>query len=960
MFYGDYLQSDLNMSTDYHSAYYAYELTRRHSVQDPQKLAVVLADAQVDLNPHQLDAALFAFKSPFSKGSILADEVGLGKTIEAGLVIAQKWTEGARRILIITPANLRKQWAQEMADKFYLPAVILEAKNYRQDQQNGRASPFIQESLVICSYQFAAKHSDVILSLHWDLAVIDEAHRLRNVYKPDNKIAKAIKTALANTPKLLLTATPLQNTLLELYGLVSVIDDYAFGDFKSYKAQYSRLNGEAVFDELKSRLAPLCHRTLRRQVVEYIRYTNRIPITEDFFPSDEEIALYDMVSEYLRQPKLHALPNSQRQLITLILRKLLASSTFAIAGALDSLSKRLKRELKEAQIVAGLEEIEQDYEEYGDDAEEWSEDEAPDILTPDDVASIEKEIEELETFRDIAVNITENAKGAALLNALKHGFVKANELGAAEKTIIFTESKRTQNYLLRLLSENGYADRIVLFNGTNSDPRSRAIYNKWYEIRKNTDRVSGSKTADMRAALVDYFKESAQIMIATEAGAEGINLQFCSMVVNYDLPWNPQRIEQRIGRCHRYGQKHDVVVINFLNRRNAADQRVYELLAEKFRLFSGVFGASDDVLGAIESGVDFEKRVAAIYQNCRTTEDIEAEFLRLQTEMEETINATMADARKKLLENFDAEVHDRLRVNLVESSEYLNKYDTMLWRVTVNELKDAATFDETSFSFALKSTAVLGISIPTGTYTLARTVEDAHRYRIGHPLAQALIARAKNRELSGAIVEFSYSAWPQKAAALEPFLGKRGVLTLSHLTITGADRQDHTILCATTDAGAFLPDEVARRLFDLPCNVAVSSDVGQSAEILKSEVGRRREAILSTLAEKKAQWFEEEIDKLDNWAEDKRRGLKADLQDYDDQIKTLKKEAKLAANLPEKLLAQKQIRDLDAKRNTAWREYDEEAKTIEQQKDILLDNVEEQLKQTINEKTIFTIGWRIV
>src|SRR6516162_4682354 len=126
-------------------------------------------------------------------------------------------------------------------------------------------------------------------------------------------------------------------------------------------------------------------------------------------------------------------------------------------------------------------------------------------------------------------------------------------------------------------------------------------------------------------------------MIATEAAAEGINLQFCSMVVNYDLPWNPQRIEQRIGRCHRYGQRYDVVVVNFLNKNNAADQRVYELLAEKFKLFSGVFGASDEVLGAIESGVEFEKRIVSIYQNCRSTEEIESAFERLREEMDNKI-----------------------------------------------------------------------------------------------------------------------------------------------------------------------------------------------------------------------------------------------------------------------------------------------------------------------------------
>lgn len=945
--------------TQYHSAYLAHELSKRHSLHDSERLAPALADAQVDLNPHQLDAALFAFQSPLSRGSILADEVGLGKTIEAGLVIAQKWSEGKRRIIIITPANLRKQWAQEMADKFYLPAVILESKTYREKQRCGEKNPFVQNALVICSYLFAARNADVLVAMDWDLAVIDEAHRLRNVYKPDNKIAKAIKLALAHAPKILLTATPLQNSLLELYGLVSIIDNYAFGDLKSYKAQYARLNGNTAFDELKARLAPLCHRTLRRQVLEYIRYTNRIPITEDFFPSDDEMALYEMVSDYLRRPKLYALPNSQRQLITLILRKLLASSTFAIAGALDSLGKRLKKELKDATPVVTLDELAQDYEEYDNEAEEWDEEEDKEELTLADRAAIAREIEELEAFRDIAVGISENAKGQALLNALHHGFAKARELSAAEKAIIFTESRRTQEYLIRLLSDQGYAGRIVLFNGTNSDQGSSLIYKTWLAAHANTDRVSGSKSADMRAALVEHFKESAQIMIATEAGAEGINLQFCSMVVNFDLPWNPQRIEQRIGRCHRYGQKHDVVVINFINRKNAADQRVYELLAEKFKLFSGVFGASDEVLGVIESGVDFEKRIAAIYQNCRTTAEIEAEFSSLRQEMEANITATMADTRQKLLENFDAEVHDRLRINLAESRDYLNRYDTMLWRLTKNELDGATVFDDKLLTFSLRETGELGAGIPAGTYTLAREVGDAHRYRLGHPLAQALISRAKGRDLCSAQISFDYTAWPQKAAIIEPLVGQSGVLHLTRLSITGADEQDHLLLCAMTDSGELVPEEAARRFFDLPGVAQPLTLAAKKTEELAGETERRRKIILGELSRKQAQWFDEEIDKLNNWAEDKRRGLKATLKDYGDQIGELKKAARLAGNLPEKLASQKKIRDLDTRRNAAWKEYDQAAGAIEAQKDRLLDSVEKRLAQTITGQTIFTIAWSI-
>jgi ERCC4-related helicase len=943
--------------TEFHASYFAHELSKRHSLNDSEKLATALADAQVDLNPHQLDAALFAFRSPLSKGFILADEVGLGKTIEAGLVISQKWAEKKRRILIITPANLRKQWALEMLEKFYLPAIILETKNYNQMVKDGIESPLSHECLVICSYQFAAKNYDKIMLEPWSLAVIDESHRLRNVYKTDNKIAKAIKNALLNTPKILLTATPLQNSLMELYGLVSIIDDYAFGDEKSFKAQYSRLTGERTFDELKSRLAPLCHRTLRRQVLEYIRYTNRIPLTEDFFPTDDEIALYDMVTEYLQRDSLYALPNSQRQLITLILRKLLASSTFAIAGALDSLINRLKKILLETKFNGEIDEIQNDFEEYEVEAEEWEEDDTTETLTLDDKGAIESEIFELEFFRDAAIGITENAKGNALISALSHGFQKAVELGSAEKAIVFTESRKTQNYLINLLSGNGYKDKIVLFNGTNADPQSKAIYAAWLEKHKGTDRVSGSKTADMRTALVDQFRETAQIMIATEAGAEGINLQFCSMVVNYDLPWNPQRIEQRIGRCHRYGQKHDVVVINFINRKNAADQRVFELLDQKFKLFSGVFGASDEVLGTIESGVNFEKRIATIYQNCRTTSDISLEFNRLQQEMESQITATMTDTRKKLLENFDADVHDRLRVNLHESREYLNKYDTMLWNLTRFTLAGKATFHPDALSFNLSN--ALSVDIPAGNYTLTRGEVSTHRYRISHPLAQKIIAESKGKTLSIRHIRFDYSAWKQKSDSVAALLGQSGQLTLFLLAINGADEQDHLILSALSDNGELLSQETTQRFFDLPAYLVDKKEQAQSTA-LKTAIERRKNEILSELSAQQANWFEEEIEKLNFWAEDKRKGLKSELKDYDEQITVLKKEARLAANLPDKLAIQKKLRDLDSKRDIAWKAYDADAKQIEKQKDELLDTVEERLKQTIEERTIFTIRWSVV
>ena len=952
------------MTTEYHAKLFAHQLSRRHSASDSEKLASTLLDAQVDLNPHQVEAALFAFKSPFSKGAILADEVGLGKTIEAGLLLSQKWSEGKRRILIVAPANLRKQWSQEIEEKFYLPTLILEAKNFNRMIKDGVRNPFDQKAIVICSFQFAARHADELTITSWDLAVIDEAHRLRNVYRTDNKIGKALKAALESAPKVLLTATPLQNSLMELYGLVSLIDDYAFGDVKSFRSQYARLTGDSQFGELKERLKPICHRTLRRQVLEYIRYTNRIPITQEFVPTEDEQVLYDLVSEYLRRPSLNALPRAQRTLMTLIMRKLLASSTFAIAGALDSLARKLEKGLKEDEALRqslneeSIQEVTSDFDGFAEEAEEWNDNEEAELLSDDDIEAIKHEIDELKEFKDLAVSITKNAKGQALLSALEAGFKKAAELDGPRKAIIFTESRRTQEYLQELLFKNGFEGKLVLFNGSNTDSQSKSIYQHWIAENAGSDKVTGSRTADMRAALVDQFRNHAEIMIATEAAAEGINLQFCSIVVNYDLPWNPQRIEQRIGRCHRYGQQHDVVVINFLNKNNAADQRVYELLSEKFQLFSGVFGASDEVLGTVESGVEFEKRIVGIYQTCRTPEEIETAFKFLQSEMAERIDETLKDTRKKLLENFDAEVHDRLKVNLDEAKQYISRYERLLWQVTKHELNSYAEFDDSYLSFTLKR-RVNGIDVEPGYFHLTKRSLDGHRYRLGHPLAQWSLSQASSRQLNGANFTFDYSKWPQKAASLSPLVGQSGSISIHKVSVSGIDEQDHIIFAGVSESGAILDEQVVERLFELPCELTSNSEI-RIEPSLQRIVDSRVDGLLEQLKAQKAEWFAEESQKLEKWAEDKVTAAEKELSDVKVQVRDLKREMRISSDPKDQHRIQSKIQDLEkSKRRLRQRIFEVEDEILEK-RDGMIADIECRLQQEINKQEIFTIHWSVV
>lgn len=950
----------MNELTPYQAKYIAYELTRRFPSGSSEKFNVALMDAQVDLNPHQVEAALFAFKSPLSKGAILADEVGLGKTIEAGILLSQLWAERRKKLLIICPANLRKQWSQELLDKFFLESTILENKNFQGFKKSGNKNPFEQDKIVICSYQFARAKADLMQLVSWDLAVIDEAHRLRNVYKPSNKIGNAIKEALSHARKALLTATPLQNSLLELYGLVSIIDEHTFGDIKSFRSQFLRTVDGENYQDLRDRLKSVCIRNLRRQVQEYIRYTNRIPLTIKFEPSDDEQKLYEDVSDYLQRELLYALPAGQRHLMTLILRKLLASSSFAIAGTLNSLIKKLNQVLKDNEVVNFSEDISDDYELFEEHSEEWDEEENAEDknLTALDFESIRKEIVELEKYRDLAESIKHNTKGDKLLTALKEGFAKMDKQ-ANQKAIIFTESTRTQNYLFNLLSEH-YPDKIVLFNGSNNDETSNKVYKNWMGKNKGTDKVTGSPSADKRAALVEYFRNEATIMIATEAAAEGINLQFCSLLINYDLPWNPQRIEQRIGRCHRYGQKFDVVVVNFLNVKNAADIRVFQLLDEKFKLFSGVFGASDDVLGSIESGVDFEKRIAEIYQKYRSEKEIIDQFDLLQKELDEQISSKMLSTRETLLANFDDEVLDKLKIRLSESREYINKYEQWLWAVTKFELNGTAKFNDKDLSFQLIKQPYLNANFPTESFKLGKPNTEAHVYRMGHPLAQTVLKKIKEKELQPASLTFDLTGYKGNVAILDELKGQHGWLSVMAVSVDSFESSDYLMAYGIANNGINLTEDQAKRLLTLPANND-NQDSNAIDESLVIKAGETYlDALLKTLSERDNNYLKFETEKLTKWAEDRMNAAELAIKETKAKIKELNREAQKTVDPTSQLKIQEQLQDESRKQKKQRQEIFIVEDEIAEMRDKMISDIQKRMKQEISKTHLFTINWKLV
>ncbi|EKD28834.1 MAG: hypothetical protein ACD_79C00188G0005 [uncultured bacterium] len=952
------------MLTDYHAKYFAHALLRSSTEDGIGKLSRSLFDAAVDLNPHQIDAALFALKSPLSKGVILADEVGLGKTIEAALVLCQYWAERKRRLMVVCPAALRKQWNLELAEKFNIPSIIVEAKSFNAFLENGNPNPFELDKVIICSYQFLHKQKDLAKLVKWDLAVIDEAHKLRNAYRTSNILGQSIKWALEDAKKLLLTATPLQNSLMELFGLCSIIDDYVFGDSKSFRQLY--VNDEDL-QGLKARLSGFCKRTLRSQVLAYIPFTNRKAITIHFKQADKEFQLYKDITDFLQKPDTYAIPTSQRTLITLVIRKILASSTFALVATFETVKKRLeqlrdKKTESENLVQALLEDESLDDEEF-EEADTLSE--ATQEATSEnqlDIEKIQQEIDTIAGFIEQAKNIRIDSKTTRLKEAIEKGFSEAQKMKARRKVIVFTESRRTQQYLKDFLDANGYMGKTVIFNGTNTDSESKIIYDEWLIANKDSGRISGVISSDRRNAVIEYFKDKAEILIATESAAEGINLQFCSLVINYDLPWNPQRIEQRIGRCHRYGQEHDVVVINFLNERNEVDCRVYELLEYKFKLFDGVFGASDEVLGSLESGVDFEKEVLKIYQECRQPEEIMKAFSALQKKMDEEIKSRLKETKEILVEHFDQDVHERFKLHLNQTKDFLDKMERRFWAITGNVLLSFADFDNPALSFNLRAELA---SCQKGHYCLIskkkerKNIEGYYLYRMSHPLGEYVLNVARQKDTPLAELVFDVSKHPVKISVVEELKGKSGWLILSKLTIKSFEKDEYLLFNAFEDSGKNIHPEVCEKLFD--CDAVVKTAViskDQSNQLI-NDSRIHADATITAVMERNNSFYKDECERLFRWADDVMISAEKELKDTKNHIRELNRLLRLATSQHERLDIELKIQESSKKqREQRQRIFDVEDE-INLKRDTLIDQLKVRLMQKTENENLFIIRWRV-
>lgn len=631
-----------------------------------------LLNTNIEVNPHQINAFCAAVQALKTGGIVLADEVGLGKTIEAGLTLKYVLNSGAKRVLIVLPATLRKQWEVELEEKFNIQATILDRYTVESNLSFWKSSLEKRDKIriIITSYDYSSKLMQRLPNIKWDFIIIDEAHNLRNVFH-GTKRAKRLYEFTKGIPKILLTATPLQNSLSDLHGLISYIDPRILGSEKVFNKKF--IEGQD-YAELKRELVPVLYRTLRRDVRKYIDFKNRECRTIDFALSPDEVELYMMVNSFLKKEVLRSIPTTNKGLIIMVIRKLLASSSYALIETFEILKNRLQRLYEGTGSLNAQEGFDLFWDFVEDEIDESAFDEIDDENILFQKHQIQVEMSEIDAIINMASRIKNNAKIKALKTAIHTAFEYQEKQSIPKKIVVFTESKRTQQYIAEELSKDGFdEDDVLLFNGDFNDVRTKEIYRAWQV--KNFGKRNYGRSVEYKHAIVDYFKEQSKILIVTDAGSEGLNLQFCNIVINYDLPWNPQKIEQRIGRCHRYGQKNNVVAINLLNTTNEADRRIYEILSKKFELFDGVFGASDIALGTLESGSSFEKTILDIYQKCGTKTEFKKAFDRLDKRIDAKRNKKVLQLQSILMTASDIDKNVSLEKTNNDIKQYLKQVD---------------------------------------------------------------------------------------------------------------------------------------------------------------------------------------------------------------------------------------------------------------------------------------------
>lgn len=872
----------------------AEDLVRTRRPDDLERYAASQRQARIDPNPHQIDAAIFALRRLREGGCILADEVGLGKTIEAGLVIAQRRAEGAQRILLIVPKSLIGQWQNELLNLFGIVG--------REEQAS-----FVDPGVYLVGREAAGSDRGAAAlgnTPPFDLVVIDEAHEIfAGLHKrygrdgdyqeesSDALMAHRVRGFLRTAPVLLLTATPMQNSLVELWGLVQYVEPTGtlLGDIATFRKVFCAEDDRTLVPgqehELQRRLATVLQRTLRRQAQEFLDlpFTQRRCRLYEYAMSDDERALYDDVTDYLLQPTLFAFAGRQRRLLLIGFHRRMASSMAALAASLENVAARLRGLLPDHAVDAMGSDLLDDLEDE-DEADDTSEEQRALV----DVAGVAAELDRVEDFVARARALPHDAKARSFQDAIRVVLDLGRDGSGSGKAVVFTESITTQEYVRTLLLDIGLSDNdITLFRGDNDHHRAHQAYTHWLEEEGAliTPGSRPSREVGVRVALVHEFRTRSKVLVCTEAGAKGLNLQFCETVINYDLPWNPQRIEQRIGRCHRYGQLRDVTVVNFIARGNEAHQLTFEILANKLDLFGKVLDASDNVLHEPRTdtpelivsalSVELEADLRSIYSRSRSVEEVAREIAALRDKIGDRRSAYEREYQRtsQVIESrFDGEVRKVFRHLREELPSGLAQLDRDIGDLVDGYLTNSAfTFrrsDEAGrIRFEVAANGNLPVEVGEGRRFAtgdARGLTDAEPLNLVHPLVRAAIAHARSWPGGPVVLQLP----PDAAPDLSELAGKAGIIGVALVDYGGFEPVQRLVAAAVVEGDPISPS-LAARVARLAATGDVPSDRAADARWLDDAVDEAVFLDQREIEKGEQQHFEEATSRLERFVDDK-------------------------------------------------------------------------------------------
>jgi hypothetical protein len=932
------------------------KLLLKRSPLDYQNYIETFRESLIDANPHQIESIIFALEKLENGGCILADEVGLGKTIEAGLVITQFRASRRFNTLIIVPTSLAGQWNNELRARFQVPSRIVTSKDRREMGKGDVSRLFREDGVYILGREFASRlqRERILSKKTWDLIVVDEAHELfANIYRrfgsrdgQYNEESKSCTTAanlfrlLKRTPVLLLTATPMQNNVMEIWGLSAYIlpetNKSFLGQFNHFRELFikSGMVVDEKIPELKDRLGNFLIRNLRVNAQTFMNYkfTDRHCETVNFNMNRREKALYDAISGYLERDDIYAYSlngiidlqseriGGIRNLLKMSYRRALGSSFSALRESLKGIVVRLEK-MKTGKVLepgdiegaVGTDDPENDEEDRlitgidadmeGDGLEPGVEDQPG--LTDQDIENINREIQDVNEFIRKAGELTRTGKDAILINWLRRIFSDPRRF--YQKTVIFTTYIATQQHLKQILEEEGFRDEVVLFSGggRRSEDEKKSINQAvalWEEevgaALSPQEKPSGNILE--RTALVYYFKAGKKIFISTEAGAKGLNLQFCNALINYDLPWNPQRIEQRIGRCHRYGQEKDVWVINCINADNETEKRIYEILMNKFSLFKSVLGAGDDILGTLSKAIQFEKRINDMMNRFKTGEERLIWLKRFEEEIDDEtrkLRDQKLTRARQLLDELDPNVIMRLRNIKEKLPESFSQYDKDM----LDLLKNYAAFKNLSFHTVKKHDEQVFFQLEGRSYYIGKRDEDKIRnfQHIGlkHSLLKEVIAeiRAFGDGLETGIY-LDYSGSSRASRVLEPYIGLNGRWDFYNVLFSGIEEEEHLFDAVGVHFNGdvkFLNDEEVKALKTLPVMPGSGMSPAVLGEPMKDYLQERIKdkflVIQNTQQprlDKKLRNLEAELRDMEEYLKNKETDIKGKMDEVDQQIRT--------------------------------------------------------------------------